>query len=292
MSWPGSGFDPQYFQRKSWTDRAQSWGRSTNQIFVDGNRHVVEQAISSPESGLRAVINIGAYALVSFISEGRYRNLYEKPAVGGGAPVEVSPERDAVDKAMGIGAHTYFAAVALGGVGVRYYGEFCMVLDLSRIDPDPQLFDRDSYDILLEPFEGNPDAAELIKWLRGRWSTDLDAMVLMKVMPELAHQRRLVTTGTVSEAVLKDQEFIEVHLDPRESGHEGSFEPDAVMEVRQSPDEVAVATRLRERELNGQRLTDVEHEWLVRREDVERALLTANRPTRVVTLHGQGYQWA
>ena len=36
-----------------------------------------------------------------------------------------------VDDKLGIDAErTYFGAVALGGAGVRYYGEYCMVLRL------------------------------------------------------------------------------------------------------------------------------------------------------------------
>lgn len=289
--WPGEGFDPQYFQRQTWTVRAASWVNSSQHGFTEGNRKVVEQATESPESGLRVVINISADALVSFISEGRYRNLYESPVIGERPPPEASEQRKEVDDALAIGPHTYFGAAALGGVGVRYYGEYCMVLDLSRIDPDPQLFDRDSYDILMPPFKGHPDRDEIIMWLKGKWSADRHAIVLMKVMPEIVHLRRLVTAGTVSEAVLADQEFIEVHLDPRKTGGSGSFTPHDVEEVRQSPDEVAVAMRLREREASGERLADVEHEWLVRREAVERSLVGVPVPTRVVTLHGRGYQW-
>ena len=41
--------------------------------------------------------------------------------------------------------------LALGGCGIRFYGEYRLVLMLDQIDPDPQMFDRDSYDILLAP---------------------------------------------------------------------------------------------------------------------------------------------
>ena len=111
-------------------------------------------------------------------------------------------------------------------------------------------------------------------------------MVLMKVLPEVIHLRRLVTTGTVSEAVLKDQEFIEVHLELDES-----FSPSDVEEVRESPDEVAIEARLREREGADLFLSAVEDEWLRRREAVARSLDAEGVRTRVVTMHGRGYQW-
>lgn len=282
-----------YFMPRSWVDRLDLWMAMARDAFAEGNRRVVDEVVDSEGSGLKVVVNIGAHALVSFVDQGRYRNLYERPVVGADAPRTVTDPRCLVDTAVGIGADTYFGAVALGGAGIRYYGEYCMVLVLDQVDPDPQLFDRDSYDVLEPPLHGHPQQADLIERLKGVWAGDRRAMVLMKVLPELAHGNRLVTSGTISEVVLKDQEFIEVHLrPPRPAGQVGGFGPEDVGEVRQSPDEVAVALRLRERESDGQPLTDVEHEWLVRREAAERAIRAAPWPTRVVTLHGKGYQWA
>lgn len=284
-------FDPVYFWDGTWSDRVQKWRDAAHQQFSTGNFHVVETSISDPESGLRVVVNIGVHALVKLLTDGRYLNLYERPEIGGERR-EPSRDRQTVDLSMGLDGKTvYFGAVALGGAGVRYYGEYCMVLMLDRIDPDPQLFDRDSYDTLLEPFAGREDAADLIAGLLGKWQPDVKAMVLMKVLPEVVHQRRLVTTGTVSDVVLKDQEFIEVHLQPDQSRGPRSFGPDELEEIRESPDEVAVSTRLREREADGLTMSAVEHEWLVRREVVTRMLGQSQVATRVVTQHGRGYQW-
>src|SRR4029077_1199623 len=115
-------------------------------------------------------------------------------------------------------------------------------------------------------------------------------MTQMKVLPELDHQRNVVTTGTVSELVLKDQEYIEIHLHPARAsddenlpGIKGGFGRDAIEELRESPDEVALATRLRERSDDGLLLTDIEYEWLLRRECVTRTVAAAKLPARVVT---------
>jgi hypothetical protein len=287
------GFDPIYFAHEPWDQRVAEWVRARGRTFSDVNLRIVSQAIRDPDAGLRAVVNIGVSALLSVLKSGRYRNLYETPVIGG-KPRTVPATRREVDEAMDlIGARTYFAAVALGGAGVRYYGEYCLVLDLDAIDANPRLFDRDSYDILLPPIGDLEHRDELISHLRGRWPDDVYAMVLMKVLPDVLQDRQLVTTGTVSDLVLKDQEFIEIHLCPAadEAGQPRSFGPPEIEELRESPDEVAVATRLREREEDGLRLSDVEHEWLLRREAAMRELGRAGIRTRVVTQHGRGYQW-
>lgn len=288
-------FDPIYFSDQSWSERVAEWIESTSSLeFSRGNSEVVRQAISDDDSGLRVFVNIGTHALLQLLPAGRYLNLYERPVIGGERQ-QPSPQREEVDTALGlVGDEVYFAALGLGGVGVRYYGEFCLVLRLDDIDPDPQLFDRDSYDILLEPIAGLANRSVLVRRLTGRWSSDRYAMVEMKVLPEIVHQRRLVTSGTVSEVVLRDQEFIEVHLHPegqREAGLVGGFGPSDLEEMRESPDEVSMATRLREREQDGLRLTDVEFEWLLRRECVSRVVSKAGITSRVVTQHGRGYQW-
>jgi hypothetical protein len=297
-----SSFDPIYFAADSWDDRVAQWIESTkNEEFADDNARVVQQVISDADSGLVVVVNIGTEALLKLLPDGRYLNLYERPEVGGKRQEE-SEERKKVDSAMGIhGPDVYFAALALGGCGIRFYGEYCLVLKLEQIDADPQMFDRDSYDVLLPPFTDRqrlPNPELLIRRLIGHWSTDRYAMTLMKVLPELDHQRNVVTTGTVSELVLKDQEYIEIHLHPaRANGDEnlqdveGGFGRDDIAELRESPDEVAVATRLRERYDDGLLLTDVEYEWLQRRECVTRTIAAARLPARVVTQHGRGYQW-
>jgi hypothetical protein len=287
-------FDPVYFSPTSWADRVAAWINAESTSFSRGNARVVAEVVSEIDAGLRVVINISAYALLEFLAPGgRFLNLYERPVIGGEART-ASAARQQVDHAMAIDpTHTYFAAVALGGVGVRYYGEYCMVLRLDSIDPDPQLFDRDSYDILLEPI--SLESARFLDRLRGSWDRDAQAMVLMRVLPAIKHDRQLVTAGTISDLVLSDQEFIEVHLQPDQIGGfygDRSFTADDVEELRESPDEVTAASRMRERESDGLRLTPVEREWMLRRENVTRLLSRRpDLPTRIVTQHGKGYQW-
>lgn len=56
----------------------------------------------------------------------------------------------------------------------------------------------------------------------------------LKLLPELRNANRLITTATVSELMLRDPEFVEVHHDDR-------ITPATIEEVPQSPDEVALA---------------------------------------------------
>lgn len=289
---PLEAMDSVYFGRgRTWAQRVQEWDSlPQNQGFSASNQVVAENAINEPDAGLRAVINISASALLSLLPDNRYLNLYDRPLVGKARP-EPSPQRVLVDIKIGIRPkHTYFAAVALGGSGVRYYGEYCMVLKLGVAQGATQLLDRDSYDLLLPPLAeiepDDPTSALVVERIRGRWESDLRDMILMRVLPELEHQPRLVTSGTIAAMVLRDQEFIEVHLDLPDS-----FTLEDVEEVRESPDEVAVEARLRNRLGGGRTVPVVEWLWLLRRELVARGLDDIGKRTRVVTAHGEGYQW-
>ncbi len=278
-------FDPIYFKDETWGKRRTVWLQShSNEGFSEGNSGVVDELLRDEECGLRMVVNIGNAALLSVLEEGRYRNLYESPEIGGEPPKEVSETREKVDGMLGLDEQTYFGAVALGGSGVRYYGEYCMVLTRDAVDKcTTELFDRDSYDILVPPL-ADLDLSRLIARLKGKWKIDLEAMVAMKVLPELVHERRLVTSGTVSEAVLRDQEFIEVHL-------RGPFAISDIEEIRESPDEVAIEARIADKQDKGRFVSAVEAEWVRRRDEAAAAIDRAGIPTRVVTMHGRGYQW-
>ena len=277
-------FDDVYFSHLGWSDRLAAWRqRSEEHGFSSGNAEVVEETLSRDETGLRVVVNISADALLSFLSDRQYRNLYETPHVGGDIQ-GVSETREEVDHKLQLGPDTYFGALALGGTGVRYYGEYCLVIRLDSVPEQTTLFDRDSYDIVIEPFSRlslNPDQ---IRVLSGSWTDDRVSMVAMKVLPELIHDRRLVTAGTISDAVLRDQEFVEVHMPT-------SFGPDDLEEVRLAPDEVTVAERLESKRRAGRPLSSVDEEWLRRRGLVDEALDLHEIRARVVTMHGKGYQW-
>lgn len=282
--------DPVYFARRPWKERIQEWLQhqqddDKENPFLQGNLEAIRRIMKDASTGLRMVVNISAKALLKFLDEGRYRNVYERPVIGNARPTP-SKERREVDDLLGFGDEAnqyYFGAVALGGTGVRFYGEFCMVIDVNAI-PETRLFDRDSYDLLIEPLNQFKDKETLVQTLQGRWRDDAVDMLCMRLLPELRHANELVTTGTVSELVLKDQEFIEVH-------YKHPIDVHSVEEVRQSPDEVAMEARILARTQAGFPPTATEWLWRRDRQVLARELERRKINYRIVTLHGRGYQW-
>ena len=279
--------DPSYFAQDSWKNRVhRSLNDHSDDFFLKSNVAVVRQIMEHPESGLRMVVNISAAALLSFLAEGRYRNLYERPVIGGETRT-VSKEREEVDKLLGFGEHPenyYFGAAALGGTGVRFYGEYCIALKADEVAPEAQILDRDSYDLVLPPLSDELSGSKLMAEVRGTWSKDAIDMLTLKVIPELLGANRLITTGTVSEMILHDQDFVEIHK-------EGAILTSSIEEIRQSPDEVAMESRVISRTNAGYPPSPLEILWLRRRDEVVQALEKQGIRYRMVTLHGRGYQW-
>ena len=104
------------------------------------------------------------------------------------------------------------------------------------------------------------------------------------VLPELNHQRQIVTSGTVIELALKDQEFIEVHLAQ-------AIQPGDVDQIVESPETAAMEARILERQRNALPNHMHELEWARRRTEVVRQLEREGIRHRVVTQHGRGFQW-
>ena len=286
---PPPELDPVYFSDDQWGVRVQNWLAGNNESFLEGNHQLVRQIMENQESGLRMVVNISADALLSFLAARRYHNLYENPVIGG---VRRSPskEREEVDQLLGFGNEArdfYFGAAALGGAGVRFYGEYCMAMKPSAVDPRKtrtRIFDRDSYDLLLSPLKDEPDPAALAQKLAGDWGSDLVDMLTLKLLPQLRGANGLITTGTVSEMILHDQEFVEVH-------RQKPIFPFDIEEVRHSPDDIAMEARIQARGNAGIPPTAVELLWLRQHEEVMKALEREEIRYRIVTLHGRGYQW-
>lgn len=271
---------------QAWLDRERAWGNLNP--FLEGNTWLIRQTLEHRETGLRMVVNISAYALLNFLQTGSYKNLYEHPVIGG-ARRGPTPDRLRVDDLLEFGPYAkdyYFGAVALGGTGVRFYGEYCMVIKPETVDANTRIFDRDSYDMLVPPLSDLDDRElrDLAFILRGEWDRDVVDMLVLKLLPELRFANRLLTTGVVAELVLHDQDFVEVHYNRR-------INPQTVEEIRQSPDEVALESRIRSRRASGFPPTSVELLWMRQREEVARAMESQGIRYRIVTLHGRGYQW-
>lgn len=287
----GQGFYSIHFSPgQSWKSRVVAWIRRAlfgePNPFIEANAEVIAGVLQSRESGVRAVVNIPADALLSFLREGTYKNAYGRPVVAGRRR-EPSDTRLRVDGLLGFGKRApeyYFAAVALGGTGIRFYGEYCMVLRPEWVRKSTQVFDRNSYDLVHSPLSSVSDEDGLVSSLRGEWATDLVDMLKLKILPILRGVYRLTTAGAISDAVLHDEDFVEVH-------HRGSFLPDDVEEIRLSPEDEVVQSRIAQRYSQGILPTAEELLWSSRRAVVTEELQRHKVASRVVVSSGRGNRW-
>lgn len=282
MSTPSqASFGTNYFSNKSWNDRLNTWLSKATGGFESPNVESIKRVLTDPNTSARVVVNIRPDALTAFLNEGSYRNIYQSPVIGGNRK-EPDAKRLAADAQVGTGPNHYYGAAAMGGGGVRYYGEYCIVLKSDFVDSQTQVFDRDSYDVLFPPLDSAPNRA--IESLKGTWDRDIASMIMLRVLPDLNHQRQIVTSGTVIELALKDQEFIEVHLNR-------TFKPDDVDQIVESPETAAMEARILERQRGALPNSMHELEWVRRRSEVVRQLEKCGIRHRVVTQHGRGFQW-
>jgi hypothetical protein len=273
----------------TWKARLDAWltakGRDQHP-FVSANHLAISRGLTHKESGLRMVVNIPAEALLAFVKDGEYGNVYAEPIIAGKKRTP-SAARIKVDALLGFGekAPNYFyGAAAMGGTGVRFYGEYCMVLKPDRVADDTQIFDRNSFDLLFPPLVSAPDLTKIVSTLRGKWSSDAVDMLALRVLPLLEGAERLITLGTVSDAVLHDEDFLELHK------YE-SFNLNDLEEIRETPEDQAFHTHIVEYLDEGGLPMLEEFVWVARRIRVAEALRRLGLRTRVVSSSGRGSRW-
>jgi len=279
--------DPIYFADEPWSSRLTRWLTKyvADRTFLRAHDSAVHDIAKRPDLGLRMAVNIPARALLLFLREGRYRNTYERPADIGQKDAAPSKTRREVDAALFPSPMSprqyYFGAAVLGGTGVRYYGDYCLVLKQSALAPDTQILDRNSYDTVFEPFTDLQESVvDIVRRLRGRWGADAVAMSKLKILPELGASPRRATAGAASEALLHDESFVEVHK-------RGTFASSDVHEVRESASDAAVEADLMGRRERNHPLTTEETIWLYRRHSVDRALAAHYIQTRIIVTSGR-----
>jgi hypothetical protein len=109
-------------------------------------------------------------------------------------------------------------------------------------------------------------------------------MLIMKVVPEIPNPSRLMTLGTVSDAVLHDEDYTEIVK-------EGSSSPQEIEEVREAPEEQVVEGHILQRVEQGALPRPAEIVWVARRACVRTDLTRAKLRTRVVASAGRGGRW-
>lgn len=263
-----------------WSQACDTWLAQQEDLFVQDNAQKLRSVLGDAETGARMVVNIGSYALLRLLQPGgEYRNVYDLARVGTGTAVP--PERAQVDALIappGVKASDlYFGAVALETAGVRYYGEYCLVL--APIADDLQIFERDSYELVFPPLGSSGQAAQLADALRGRWKKDLLPMAVLKTRELIENAGRLVTEGRFREALLRGEEFIEVH-------REHPFRITDVEQVYQSPSDVATESRTERAYRSGVLPRLEELVWQGRRALIDFKLSHNEVSTRVVGHEG------
>lgn len=272
-------FDPDYFNDSEWQARLEHYLLKATNPFVGANVEAIQRCLSDEATGLRMVVNIGAASLLSFLRSKKYLNAYQAPLVGT-PQAAVSDTRLEVDELLGLDPPSgyYFGAIAAGGTGVRFYGEYCMVL--RDVPAQTQILDRNSYDLVRSPLNTLQNA---VGQLRGTWEQRV-AMLTLKILPELAGARTVITLGTISDAILHDEEFAEVH-------RAASFAPADLEEVREPPEDETVATRIAQMYAEGVAPTVEEMLWYARRRAVTATLRREGIRSRVVVSSGRGNRW-
>jgi hypothetical protein len=260
-----------------------------------------------PQSGMRVVCNISSAHIAAVLTgESRgdpkpYKNRYDLTSLSKDPRIvgEVVPTpqslREKIDSVIadlagtGDGRDFYYAAIELNGTGIRYFGDLCMVLKPEKTDAKTLVLFKNSYDLSRSPLReeilvnGSPDKAKAIakaKELRGFWPDDVIYMAACKILDGANPTERRITTGTVSEGVLLDEDYLEVI-------RLKSFGASSLEEIRLSAHDVSVEGRVGDRLRSGPAPSYAELQWRHRRRGAERISAQLGVPTRVVATAGR-----
>ncbi|MBX7481674.1 hypothetical protein [Qipengyuania qiaonensis] len=240
----------------------------------------------SPEGGARAVANMASDHAPAFCNPTgpkAYLNAYDLPA-----PATVSATRQRVDAALPLPAgytqqDIYFLALEVNGTGVRFYGDLCLVLKPQATAADVRILNGNSYDLVRLPLSTRTGTDTALRseaarfW--GVWREDLTSMATLKVFAARRSERRF-TTGQVSDAILDDEDYLEVL-------RLGSFDASDLQEVRITAASAAAEADAAERMRHGPTPSAASLLWRRRRRDAVAAFEAAGVPVRVVSHSGR-----
>lgn len=263
-----------YHATTTWEVRLSTWHVS-QEPFAQANATAYSDLLSDRQAGPRMVVNVGGFSLEKLLSSGTHLNCYQLARIGGGTngPSARRVKVDGWISSTGLQPNNiHFGAVALESSGVRFYGEYCLVL--KTVPDNTQILDRDSYELDCEPLSAHP-VLSVFNILRGTWGRDLKAMAIFRARDVLRDSDRAVTEGRLADSLLRGQEFIEVH-------QSGGFGPSDLAEVRIPASDIACQRRILDAVANGVAPSPQELVWLARRARLDRALALARIRVRVV----------
>jgi hypothetical protein len=169
---------------------------------------------------------------------------------------------------------------------MRYYGDVCLVLKPGVIDSATLVLYRNSYDLACEPIRnraGLANAAALqseARDLAGGWQQDLPDMAACKVLHAANLVERRLTTGSVSDGVLSDEDYLEVV-------REKTFRASDIEEARVSAADTGLDGRIGDRLEHGPTPSLAELQWRQRRRRADRMLASLGLRTRTVVTGGR-----
>jgi hypothetical protein len=175
---------------------------------------------------------------------------------------------------------------------MRFYGDICLVLHPDKLPADTSILDRNSYDLTREPIKSlideairagiaKPSAyADEARNLVGKWDSDLADIAAIKVLGDRIPANRRLTTGSISEGILSDEDYIEVL-------NRGSFGHADVEEARSAAADAALDARITERALTGPIPSLSEFVWQHNRRRAETALAMVGIHLRIITSSGR-----
>ena len=290
---------PDYLANWTWKERkddalshASDWlGGGFAKANVTYVREIVLATADSAR--LHVVFNIGADALRGFVLTDDYKNVYEHPVVEG-KELRPSKKRLLVDSIVGLDdpKNYYFCALSVGGTGMRFYGEYCVVLK----SPDDaasvkRVLDRNSYDFTGPPLacflagRSLTDQQQLASKLTCTFRSDaLGDMLAIKVLQHHGARPRLLTIGSVGEAILSDVDYVEAY-------HEGKIRLRTVLEVRSHPEDEMTESSIEDRFVRGEAVATEELQWAARRQQARVAMEEKGIRHRVITGNGREQRW-
>lgn len=243
-----------------------------------------------PTLGGRVAVNIPSVHVPSFCGD-KYKNTYDlgkTSTLGEIPPNETIPIRTFVDEILAKltkskARDIYFGALELNGTGVRFYGDFTLILKEQTADT-LFVFSTNSYDLVRPPLTVTDQAAiakidALAEDRFGKWE-DATQMAVLKTFNARPGMERRLTTGQISEAVLEDEDYIETL-------RIGTFEVRDVQEARVSAADTAVDIKIGEQLRLGLCPSMGELQWRKHRRAAVRALQNSEIRTRVVTTAGR-----
>ena len=246
--------------------------------------------------GARVAVNIAAVHIPAFCSAGcnAYKNTYDlqQTLTLGEIPIgDPIPVRTLVDTVLAKITNEppetiYFGAVEINGSGIRFYGNVCFIIKSEKVNAETVALDSNSYDLVrppITPIGQAPDLnkLELIAQAKaGLWANDTPNMAVLKTMAVRNVAERRLTTGQISDAVLDDEDYLEVLM-------VGSFGVGDLEESRTFAGDAAEQGQISEQLRLGPCPTLAELQWRKHRLAAVRALQNQGVRSRVVTTSGR-----